>query len=265
VSGLELDGARVVVTGAASGIGLGLVRRFVAEGARVVASDRDGDRLHDVAPEGAARVVADVGHREGTTGLVASAVELLGDVDLFCANAGVPTQGGVEGPDLADDAAWTSTWDVNVMSHVWAAQALVPRWVERGGGRLLATASAAGLLTMLGSAPYAVTKHAAVAFAEWLRATYAHRGVVVQALCPQGVRTPLLEGAGAVGEALLAPSAIDVDDVVDAVVAALADERFLVLPHPEVAGYVQHKATDPDAWLAGMNRLQQRLESRPPD
>lgn len=260
MTGLELAGARVVVTGAASGIGLGLARRFVAEGARVVVSDRDGDRLHEVSPEGAARVVADVGHREGTHGLVGSALELLGDVDLFCANAGVPTQGGIDGPDLADDAAWTATWHVNVMSHVWAAQALVPRWVERGSGRFLATASAAGLLTMLGSAPYAVTKHGAVAFAEWLRATYLHRGVVVQALCPQGVRTPLLDGAGAVGQALLAPAALDVDDVVASVVEALADDRFLVLPHPEVAGYVQHKASEPEAWLAGMNRLQQRLE-----
>lgn len=260
MTGLELAGARVVVTGAASGIGLGLARRFVAEGARVVVSDRDGDRLHEASPEGAARVVADVGHHEGTHGLVASAIELLGDVDLFCANAGVPTQGGIDGHDLADDDAWTATWNVNVMSHVWAAQALVPRWIERGSGRFLATASAAGLLTMLGSAPYAVTKHGAVAFAEWLRATYLHRGVVVQALCPQGVRTPLLDGAGAVGQALLAPAAIDVDDVVASVVEALADDRFLVLPHPEVAGYVQHKASEPEAWLAGMNRLQQRLE-----
>ena len=128
---------------------------------------------------------------------MADATARLGAIDLFCANAGIPTQGGVEAHDLADDAAWQTTWDVNVMSHVWTAQALVPTWLERGSGRLLVTASAAGLLTMIGSAPYAVTKHAAVAFAEWLRATYAHRGVVVQALCPQGVRTPLLDGSGA--------------------------------------------------------------------
>ena len=150
------------------------------------------------------------------------------------------------------------------MAHVHAATALLPAWLERGQGRFVSTASAAGLLTMLGSAPYAVSKHAAVAFAEWLRITYAHRGIVVQTLCPQGVRTPMLAGSGAVGRALLEPDAIDVSVVVDAVVAALADDRFLVLPHPEVAGYLAAKAADPDAWTAQMNRLQQRLEAPRP-
>ncbi len=262
MSALRLDGAGVVVTGAASGIGLGLAERFAAEGARVVVADRDAERLHAVAPAESTAVVADVGTRQGVHALVTRSREVLGEVDLFCANAGVPTPGGVEEPDLADDDAWRTTWDVNVMSHVWTAQALVPRWLERGSGRLLVTASAAGLLTMLGSAPYSVTKHAAVAFAEWLRATYEHRGVVVQALCPQGVRTPLLEGSGVLGQALLAPAAIDVDDVVRTVLEALQDERFLVLPHPEVAGYVQRKADDPDAWLAAMNRLQQRVQAQ---
>ncbi len=261
MTGLALEGARVVVTGAASGIGLGLATRFAAEGAAVLMSDRDADRLEAVAVPGAEVRVADVGTREANHDLVAGAVERLGGVDLFCANAGIPTQGGVQEPDLADDAAWQTTWDVNLMSHVWAAQALVPHWLERGTGRLLVTASAAGLLTMLGSAPYSVTKHAAVAFAEWLRATYAHRGITVQALCPQGVRTPLLEGSGAVGRALLEPAAIDVDDVVAAVLDALQDDRFLVLPHPEVQQYVRHKADDVDGWLAGMNRLQQRAGS----
>lgn len=261
MSGLDLRGAGVVVTGAASGIGLGLATRFAAEGARVVMADRDAERLHDVALPDADVVVADVGNREVVHALVAGAVDRLGDVDLFCANAGIATQGGIEARDLADDTAWQSTWDVNVMSHVWAAQALVPRWLERGSGRLLVTASAAGLLTMLGSAPYAVSKHAAVAFAQWLRATYAHRGVVVQALCPQGVRTPLLDGAGTLGRSLLSPDAIEVDDVVRTVLASLQDDRFLVLPHPEVAGYVRHKADDVDGWLAAMNRLQQRVQA----
>lgn len=261
MSGLPLPGAGVVVTGAASGIGLGLATRFAAEGARVVVADRDADRLRTVAPPGTVVAVCDVGTREGVHELVERAGDALGEVDLFCANAGVPTPGGVQAPDLADDDAWQLTWDVNVMSHVWTAQALVPHWLRRGRGRLLVTASAAGLLTMLGSAPYSVTKHAAVAFAEWLRATYAHRGVVVQALCPQGVRTPLLEGSGSVGQALLAPAAIEVGDVVGTVLEALGDDRFLVLPHPEVAGYVRHKADDPDGWLAAMNRLQQRVQA----
>jgi NAD(P)-dependent dehydrogenase (short-subunit alcohol dehydrogenase family) len=261
VSGLRLDGAGVVVTGAASGIGLGLAARFAAQGARVVVADLDRERLREAAPAGSTAVVADVGTREGVQDLVGRSLEVLGEVDLFCANAGVPTPGGVEPPGLADDAAWQRTWDVNLMSHVWTAQQLVPRWVERGGGRLLVTASAAGLLTMLGSAPYSVTKHAAVAFAEWLRATYAHRGVVVQALCPQGVRTPLLEGSGPLGQALLAATAVEVEDVVRTVLEALQDDRFLVLPHPEVAGYVRHRAQDPDGWLAGMNRLQRRVEA----
>ena len=262
MSGLELTDAGVVVTGAASGIGLGLATRFAAEGARVVAVDRDAERLAAVAPPGVETLVADVGSREAVHALVAEATARLGAIDLFCANAGLPTQGGVEAHDLADDAAWQTSWDVNVMSHVWTAQALVPAWLERGSGRLLVTASAAGLLTMIGSAPYAVTKHAAVAFAEWLRATYAHRGVVVQALCPQGVRTPLLDGSGALGRALLTPDAIDVDDVVRTVLESLPDERFLVLPHPEVAGYVRHKADDVDGWLGAMNRLQQRVQAR---
>ena len=262
MSALTLRGAGVVVTGAASGIGLGLAARLAAEGARVVVADRDAERLRAVTPSGAVAVVADVGTRDGVEGLVERSLEHLGQIDLFCANAGIPTPGGVEQPDLADDAAWRLTWDVNVMSHVWTAQALLPHWLARASGRLLVTASAAGLLTMLGSAPYSVTKHAAVAFAEWLRATYAHRGVVVQALCPQGVRTPLLDGSGPLGQALLAPAAIDVDDVVRTVLEALQDDRFLVLPHPEVAGYVQHKADDPDGWLAAMNRLQQRVQAR---
>ncbi len=261
MNGLTLAGARVVVTGAASGIGLGLATQFAAEGAQVMMADRDAARLEAVAVPGAQLLVTDVGTRQANHDLVAAAIEHLGGVDLFCANAGVPTTGGVQAPDLADDDAWQGTWDVNVMSHVWAAQALVPHWLERGTGRLLVTASAAGLLTMLGSAPYAVTKHAAVAFAEWMRATYLHRGITVQALCPQGVRTPLLEGAGAAGQALLAPSAIDVDDLVRTVLESLQDERFLVLPHPEVEQYARHRADDPDGWLAAMNRLQQRLGS----
>ncbi len=261
---LALRDAGVVVTGAASGIGLALAHRFAAEGARLVLCDRDAVAL-DAAARGldgqVLTVVADLGGAGANHDLVARAVDHLGAVDLFCANAGIATGGGVEGRYAADAAAWQLMWEVNVMSHVWASQALLPAWLERGRGHFLATSSAAGLLTMLGSAPYAVSKHAVLAFAEWLRATYQHRGIVVQALCPQGVRTPLLQGTGALGRALLEPGAIEVEQVAECVVEALQDGRFLVLPHPEVADYTQAKAADPDAWLTGMNRIQRKIES----
>ncbi len=262
---LTLPGAGVVVTGAGSGIGEGLARRFAAAGARVVVNDRDAAAASRVAAEvgGLARP-GDASDPVAVGRLVADAREHLGAVDLFCANAGVAPMGGVHGRRAATPEAWAAAIDVNVMAHVHAATALLPHWLEAGRGRFVSTASAAGLLTMVGSAPYAVSKHAAVAFAEWLRVTYAHRGIVVQTLCPQGVRTPMLQGSGRVGRALLEPDAVDVSVVVDAVVAALDDDRFLVLPHPEVAGYVRAKAADPDAWLAGMNRLQQRLEAPRP-
>jgi NAD(P)-dependent dehydrogenase (short-subunit alcohol dehydrogenase family) len=257
-----LRGAGVVVTGAGSGIGAELARRFVAEGARVVVNDVDAAAATAVASRiGASVVAGDAASASGVDALVTRAVAELGAIDLYCANAGVAPAGGVTGRRAARPADWEQALEVNVMAHVRAAEALLPAWLERGRGHLLVTASAAGLLTMLGSAPYAVSKHAAVAFAEWLRATYAHRGIVVQALCPQGVRTPMLEGTGRVGRELLAPDAVDVSVVGDAVVAALATGQFLVLPHPEVAGYLQAKAADPDAWLDAMNRLQQRLES----
>jgi NAD(P)-dependent dehydrogenase (short-subunit alcohol dehydrogenase family) len=259
--GLTLDGAGVVVTGAGSGIGAALARRFAAEGARVVVNDLDETACRAVADEiGALAAPGDAASVEGVAALVQASVTHLGDVDLFCANAGVAPFGGVEGPRAATPEGWASAFEVNVLAHVRAAQALLPRWLERGSGRLLVTASAAGLLTMLGSAPYAVSKHAAVAFAEWLSASYAHRGIVVQALCPQGVRTPMLERTGRLGRALLEPDAVDTSVVADCVVEALRGDRFLVLPHPEVAAYLRAKASDPDAWLAGMNRLQRKVE-----
>ncbi|MGN6301000.1 MAG: SDR family oxidoreductase [Angustibacter sp.] len=259
--GLDLAGAGVVVTGGGSGIGAELARRFAAAGARVVVNDLDADAARAVADEvGGLAVPGDAASVGGVAALVAAAHDELGEIDLFCANAGVAATGGVAGDDAATEGDWARSLEVNVLAHVRAARALLPAWLDRGRGHLLVTASAAGLLTMLGSAPYAVSKHAAVAFAEWLRATYAHRGIVVQALCPQGVRTPMLEASGEVGRALLGADAVDVGVVGDAVLEALADGRFLVLPHPEVHSYVQAKAVDPDAWLGAMNRLQQRLD-----
>jgi NAD(P)-dependent dehydrogenase (short-subunit alcohol dehydrogenase family) len=257
---VRLDGAGVVVTGAARGIGAALARAFTAQGARVVVNDLDADGARAVAEEvGGFAVPGDAATGESAALLIASARELLGgDIDVYCANAGI----GPGGTEQAPEDVWELAWDVNVMSHVRAARELVPAWLDRGAGCFVATVSAAGLLTMLGSAPYAVTKHGALAFAEWLAATYRHRGIRVHALCPQGVRTRMLTESGATGEALLAPTAIEPEDAAAALISALSKDEFLILPHPEVAGYYAARAADPDRWLAGMNKLQRTIEAR---
>ncbi|MGW2251179.1 SDR family NAD(P)-dependent oxidoreductase [Kitasatospora sp. NPDC001660] len=251
------DGQGVVVTGAGRGIGAALATAFAAAGARVVVNDLDAEAARAVAAEvGGTALPGDAASADGLAALVGRARETLGEIDVWCANAGVAPVGGADAPA----AAWASAWEVNVLAHVRAADLLLPDWLERGRGRFLATVSAAGLLSMLGSAPYAVTKHGALAFAEWLSATYRHRGIHVHALCPQGVRTDMLAATGAVGEALLAPTALDPEDVAEAALAGLREDRFLILPHPEVAEYYRTRATEPDRWLAAMNRLQQGLE-----
>jgi NAD(P)-dependent dehydrogenase (short-subunit alcohol dehydrogenase family) len=247
----------VVVTGGGSGIGRALCRRFAAEGARaIVVVDRE-PTAHAVAHEvqGVAQI-ADVGVEAGIVRVVRFVAEQFQAIDLFCSNAGIG--GGAGGIDIAD-ADWQRIWQVNVMAHVYAARAVLPAMLERGSGYLLQTASAAGLLTQIGSAPYAVTKHAAVAFAEWLAVTYGGRGITVSCLCPQGVRTPMLEQASATIRGLLDDSAIEPDAVADAVIEGLAAERFLILPHAEVAEYVRRKAGDYDRWLRGMRKLQERV------
>jgi NAD(P)-dependent dehydrogenase (short-subunit alcohol dehydrogenase family) len=246
----------VVVTGGGSGIGRALCRRFAAEGARgVVVVDREptaqavADEIQGVA------CLADVGVEADMRRVVQSVREKFQAIDLFCSNAGIG--GGAGGIEVAD-ADWQRTWQVNVMAHIYAARAALPAMLARGSGYLLQTASAAGLLTQIGSAPYAVTKHAAVAFAEWLAVTYGARGIKVSCLCPQGVRTPMLEQASAEIRGLLDDSAIEPNAVADAVIEGLAAERFLILPHPEVAEYVRRKAADHDRWLRGMRRLQEK-------
>ncbi|GAA3523293.1 SDR family oxidoreductase [Amycolatopsis ultiminotia] len=252
--------AGVVITGGGGGIGAALARRFAADGARVVVADLDGDRAAEVAAEiGGTAFAGDVASEEGVSALIAAARGTLGEIDVFCANAGIAPFGGEQSTE--DD--WARTWDVNVMAHVRAARQLLPAWLERGEGHFIATASAAGLLTSLGSAPYSVTKHGALAFAEWLSATYRHRGITVQAICPQGVHTAMLEGTGERGKLLMAASAIEPEQVADALFAAIDEGRFLVLPHPEVAGYYTARATDPDRWLGGMNKLQRKMEQLP--
>src|SRR5680860_1296155 len=193
---------------------------------------------------------------DGVNALVDKAQAHLGAIDIYFANAGIDVGTGLE--TSAED--WARALEVNVMAHVRAAQRMVPTWLAAGGGRFVVTASAAGLLTMLGSASYSVTKHGAVAFAEWLSATYGHRGVVVQAICPQGVRTAMLDNAGPLEELLSHDTALEPEEVAESVWQGLQDDRFLILPHPEVRRYYERRATDTDRWLAGMRKLQNRLD-----
>ena len=257
---MELRGKVAVITGGGNGIGAAMARRFTAEGAdAVVVADLDGDAAAAVADEIDGRAVAiDVAERPQVEELVASTVRDHGRIDLFCANAGIGTFGGVE---VADED-WQRNWDVNVMAHVFAARALLPDWLERGEGYLLHTASAAGLLTNIGTAPYSVTKHAVVGLAEWLSMTHGDAGVRFSCLCPMGVRTNMLIGGEDVsaGAVVISQGVIEPDDCAAAVLEGLADERFLILPHPEVADFVLRKAKDHDRWLAGMRRLQATIE-----
>lgn len=259
VAALTIPGARVVVTGAASGIGAALAGRLVAEGARVLINDSDAATLALAADRlGVDQLAGDASDPASVQQLVDTAIATMGGVDLFCANAGVAQPGSL------DPQPWELAWQVNVMAHVHAARCLLPGWLAARKGRFLATVSAAGLLTMLGNAQYSATKHAALAFAEWLRMTYSHRGITVQALCPQGVSTPLLERADPRSAAILSLGTISADAVADAVLQGLSGDEFLILPHPEVAEYAANRAADPDRWLASMNRLQQRLEATIP-
>ncbi len=256
---MNLDGKVVVVTGGASGIGRALCLRFAAEGARgVVVADRCADGAAAVAAEiDGLAVTTDVAVEAQVQSLVAETEEHFGAIDLFCCNAGVFSEGGVE----VSDAEWKRVWDVNFMSIVYASRALLPPMLERGRGAFLITASAAGLLTQVGSAPYSVTKHAALSLAEWLSMTHADDGIEVFCLCPQGVNTPMMsqfEADSAIG-AYLKGVALEPDDVADSVVEAMAAGQFLILPHPEVADFFQRKAADYDRWLTGMRRFQASL------
>jgi NAD(P)-dependent dehydrogenase (short-subunit alcohol dehydrogenase family) len=259
---MKLDGKCVVVTGAAGGIGAALALRFATEGARaVVVADRDPNGIETVAGainggtgSEASASVCDVSKEAQLAELVDGTEARFGPIDLFCSNAGVISLGGPE----ASDEDWRLSLDVNVMAHVYAARILVPRMIERGGGYLLQTASAAGLLTQLGSAPYSVTKHAALALAEWLAITYGDQGLKVSVLAPQAVRTAMTAGVvdgGVAGvDGMLEP-----DAVAEAVVAGLDAESFLILPHPQVLEYFRRKASDYERWLKGMRRLQSQF------
>ncbi|WP_293913647.1 SDR family oxidoreductase [Deinococcus sp.] len=256
---MELKGKTVVVTGSASGIGRAMVARFTTEGARVIAADR-----HEQAGQleadavGARFFAADVSVESGVQGLIENVYATEGDIDLFCSNAGIAIGAGPETPD----AQWRLITNVNVMSHVWASRHLLPRMLARGEGYLLSTASAAGLLTELHSAPYAVTKHAALAYAEWLAITYGDQGIRVSCLCPEGVWTPMIEKVPS-----LQQTAVTTEVLMDAVLAALRQEKFLITTHATTLQGFALKAQDYDGWIGKLRRLRVRamalLEHRP--
>ncbi len=262
---MDPSGAVIVVTGGASGIGRALAQRFAADGAKgVVVCDVDEAGAQAVATEIGQRALGlacDVTDQAQVAASIDRAESAFGPVDLYCANAGV----GAGTDEHTPDELWELSLQVNTMAHVYAARELVPRWLERGGGYFLTTASAAGLLTQIGSAPYAVSKHGAVAFAEWLSVTYGDRGVRVSCLCPMAVDTPLLHagensgdpiGATATAVVKAAGAVLTPEECAEIVVAGLAEEHFLILPHPEVLEFYRRKGNDYDRWLAGMRRLQ---------
>jgi len=267
---MEPSGHHVVVTGAAGGIGEALATKFHGEGASVTLSDINAagvaavaERLDALRPGSAVAIPADVGTEAGNRDLVHGAEDRLGPIDLFFANAGVGT-----GRDAASpEAEWELAFNVNVHAHRWAARYLVPGWLARGEGYFCSTASAAGLLSQIGSAAYSATKHAAVAFAEWMSITYGDRGIKVSCLCPQGVNTNMLRAgddptAGPSSAVVRsAGQVLEPAEVAEVVVAAIRAETFLILPHPEVLTYLQRKTADYDRWLAGMRRLQARMSA----
>jgi NAD(P)-dependent dehydrogenase (short-subunit alcohol dehydrogenase family) len=257
---VELIDKTIVITGAGSGIGKSLAERFATEGPRaLVLADINQQGVEDVAAslgDVATAMKTDVGREAEIVALVERAREFAGPIDLFCSNAGVPGPAG--GPLEAPDDEWERAWRINVMAHVWAARAALPGMLERGDGYLLSTASAAGILTQVGAMVYSVTKHAAVATAEWLAITYGDAGIKVSCLCPLGVRTPMLDEAlqeTVGGAALLRDDLLEPSEVAEAVLEGIREERFLIFPHPQVAKYMAFKGGDNERWLAGMRRM----------
>jgi NAD(P)-dependent dehydrogenase (short-subunit alcohol dehydrogenase family) len=253
---MELKDRIIVVTGAASGIGRAMALRFHNEGAKaVICADINGNAVRAIANEvGGAAYEVNVAREADIQNLIENVENECGPIDLFCSNAGIAFEGGVE----VDNNRWQDIWEINVMAHVFAARHLVPRMIERGGGYLLNTSSAAGLLSQIGSAPYTVTKHAAVSLAEWLAITYGEQGLKVSVLCPQFVRTAMTAGAE---DAVAAVDGIlEPEDVAEACVRSIEAEEFLVLPHPQVLEYMRRKTGDYERWIRGMQRLNRQYD-----
>ena len=253
---MQLKDRIVTVTGAASGIGRAMARRFHNEGAKtVICADLDGNGVRAVADEiGGAAYEVNVAREEDIQSLIEKVENECGPIDLFCSNAGIGVEGGVE----VVNSQWQSIWEINVMAHVFAARHMVPRMLERGGGYLLNTSSAAGLLSQIGSAPYSVTKHAAVALAEWLAITYGEQGLKVSVLCPQFVRTAMT--AGAEDAVATVDGMLEPEDVADTCVRSIEAEEFLILPHPQVLEYMRRKTGDYQRWIRGMQRLNRQYD-----
>jgi NAD(P)-dependent dehydrogenase (short-subunit alcohol dehydrogenase family) len=260
-SRMKIKDKVVVVTGAASGIGKALALRFAREGARgVVCADLDESAARSTAAEaGGIGIRCDVAQEGDMNALVVAALEKYGALDIFCSNAGIIGRHGLD----ASLREWRRTMDVNFMAHVLAARAVVPVMLKQGAGHIVATASAAGLLMQVDSATYTVSKHAAVAFAEWLSVNYAERGIKVSCLCPQGVRTPMLLGSSGKRKSFLSEGSVSAEDVATCVMEAIESGRFLILPHPEVAEYERRKALDRDYWLSRMRHLRAKIMADP--
>lgn len=257
---MNLKDRVVVVTGGANGIGRALCERFAADGARaVVVADVEIEKAEAVA-DGVSGIAikTDVSSEADIKNLVTQTLEKFGQIDLFCSNAGIA---GIYGGAEVSNEDWQRIWEINVMAHILAARYVIPPMLERGEGYLLHTASAAGLLTQINAAPYSVTKHAAVSFAEWLSIQYGDRGIKVSCLCPQGVRTRMLLGEDGMGDNFLVAGSLSPEEVAEIVAKAIEEEHFLILPHPEVAEYFRRKAADYDRWIRGMRRLKTTLET----
>lgn len=253
---MDVAGKIVVVTGGGNGIGAAMCQKFAAAGAKhVVVSDIDTTSAERVADAiGGTAIGCDVSDESSVQHLVQQTEQLCGRIDIFCSNAGITVKGGLE----TANEDWQKMWDVNVMSRLYAARAVVPGMLKHGSGYLVHTASAAGLLTEIGSASYSATKHADVALAEWLSVCYGRQGIGVSCVCPLGVRTNFLDDDDPIHR-FLHLHAITPDDVADSVLTGLQAEQFLILPHPEVAEFFSMKTDDHDRWISGFQRLRQKL------